>query len=183
LKVVVHDNASISAHVPDWERERPRRLWDPSRRLLGSIRLYQRFAGRAGRLAHAVRSLAVLEHRFWSVVTAADIPINAQLGGGLLLTHPTGVVIHPRASVGPNCLILQQVTLVEGVTLEGHVDVGAGAKIVRPVTIGAHARIGANAVVVEDVPAGTTVVGVPARVVSRVNTHFGSKAAERPDDA
>lgn len=107
----------------------------------------------------------MFEHRFWSAVTASDIPLNCQIGGGLLLTHPTGVVIHPKAVVGPNCLILQQVTLVEGVILGGHVDVGAGAKIVRGVNIGAHAKIGANAVVICDVPAGATAVGVPARVL------------------
>lgn len=160
----MNDSAPISATDPDWERERPRAFWDPSRRLLGSLRRYQRWQGE-GAVARAVRVLSVLEHRFWSVVTASDIPIDAQLGGGLLLTHPTGVVIHPEAKVGPNCLIFQQVTLVGGVELGGHVDVGAGAKIVRPVRIGDHAKIGANAVVLTDVPAGATAVGNPARVV------------------
>ncbi|HMB06628.1 MAG TPA: hypothetical protein VKP69_23185 [Isosphaeraceae bacterium] len=47
----------------------------------------------------------------------------------------------------------------------GHVDVGAGAKILGGVTIGNHARIGANAVVLCDVPSGATAVGVPARIV------------------
>lgn len=159
--------AAISSEVPDWERERPVRLWDPARRLLGSIRRYQQLRAQSGPVANLLRRATVLEHRFWSVVTASDIPLDCQLGGGLVLTHPTGVVIHPSASIGPNCLILQQVTVVGGVTLGGHVDIGAGAKIVRPVTIGAHAKIGANAVVLEDVPAGSTVVGVPGRVVGR----------------
>ena len=48
----------------------------------------------------------------------------------------------------------------------GHVDIGAGAKILGPVTIGDHAKIGANAVVVTDVPEGATAVGIPARIVS-----------------
>jgi serine O-acetyltransferase len=113
---------------------------------------------------------AVLRHRFWSVVTGADIPLLCQLGGGLLLPHPNGVVIHPSVVIGPNCLLFQQVTIgatQDGVpTLGGHVDVGAGAKIIGPVRIGDHARIGANAVVTADVPAGATVVGIPARVVA-----------------
>jgi serine O-acetyltransferase len=46
----------------------------------------------------------------------------------------------------------------------GHVDIGAGAKIIRPVTIGDHAQVGANAVVLQDVPAGATVVGIPAKI-------------------
>ena len=47
----------------------------------------------------------------------------------------------------------------------GHVDIGAGAKILGGVTIGDHARIGANAVVLGDVPSGAIAVGVPARIV------------------
>jgi serine O-acetyltransferase len=48
----------------------------------------------------------------------------------------------------------------------GHVDIAAGAKVLGGVTIGEHARVGANAVVVSDVPPGTTVVGIPARILS-----------------
>ena len=157
----------ISATEPDWERERPRKLWDPSRRLLRSIRRYQRWRGRGGPFGRLVQLLSSADHKFWSVVTGADIPLDAQLGGGLQLTHPNGVVVHPRAKIGPNCLLLQQVTLVADVVLEGHVDVYAGAKIVQGVHIGRHARIGANAVVIEDVPAGALAVGIPAMVVRR----------------
>lgn len=162
-------NASdeISAEVPDLAREKPNRLWDPPRRLLRSIRAYQKWKSRRGPIAWLFAKYAVLKHRFWSVVTASDIPINSQIGGGLLLVHTVGIVIHPAAKIGPNCLILQNVTLVGGVVLEGHVDIGAGAVIVRPVTIGKHAKIGANAVVTSDVPAYATAVGVPARIIRR----------------
>lgn len=159
----------VSATAPDWSRERPARFWDPGRRLLLAIRRYQRWRGRGpfGRLAS---KWFVLSHRFWSAVSGADIPLNCRLGGGLLLPHPNGVVVHPRAVVGPNCLLFQQVTLGHGPTpglpvLGGHVDVGAGAKVLGGVTVGDHAKIGANAVVLCDVPAGATAVGVPARIV------------------
>lgn len=114
---------------------------------------------------------AVLRHRFWTVVTGADIPLNSQIGGGLLLPHPNGVVVHPGAVIGPNCLLFQQVTIGFSSTgtglpvLGGHVDVGAGAKILGDVHVGDHARIGANAVVLTDVPPGATAVGVPARII------------------
>ncbi len=147
---------------PDWNRERPRRWFDPSRKLLRSIRDYQ------GARWALPRKLAVLRHRFWSVMAATDIPLTVQLGGGLLLPHPVGVVIHPSAVIGTNCLLFQNVTIGYRPggypVLEDGVDVGAGAVILGGVRIGSGARIGANAVVLRDVPAGAVAVGNPARI-------------------
>lgn len=164
---------AISAREADWSREEPRGWWDPSRQLLASIRAHTRAVERGGPVGFFGKRLAVLQHRFWSVVSGADIPVNTTgLGGGLLLPHPQGVVIHPDAEIGPNCLLLQQVTLGTGPKpgtprLGGHVDVGAGAKVLGGVTIGDHAVIGANAVVISDVPAHAVAVGIPAVVKRR----------------
>lgn len=155
----------ISTTEPDWSREKCCHWWDPSRQLLKSIRRYQKWQARGGILGRFLAACNVIQYRFWSVVTGADIPLNCQVEGGLLLPHPNGVVIHPTASIGPNCLIFQQVTIVGGVKIGGHVDVGAGAKIISAVSIGDHAKIGANAVVLCDVPTGATAVGVPAKVI------------------
>ena len=148
--------------MPDWSRERKQAgEWSPGKKLLASIRDYQQYRGLR-------RKLAVLRHRFWSVVSGADIPINSEIGGGLLIPHPNGIVIHPSARIGPNCLLFQQVTIGDAnglPTIGGHVDVGAGARILGPIHVGDHARIGANAVVLADVPAGVTVVGIPARPI------------------
>lgn len=166
------DVTPISAQVPDWSRERkPAWRWMPSRSLLASVRAYQRHGASRSPLAAVARMAAVLRHRLWSVVTGADIPLNSRLGGGLLLPHPNGIVIHPQAEVGPNCLIFQQVTLGVGgrpgtPKIGGHVDIGAGAKILGGVVVGDHARIGANAVVLDDIPTGATAVGIPARVIA-----------------
>lgn len=155
---------------PDWARERHGRFWDPAPRLIRAIRAYQRCRAR-GPLGRLLARYWVLDHRFWSVVTGAEIHLNCRIGGGLLLPHPNGIVIHPDARIGPNCLIFQQVTIGTGgrrpgvPTLGAHVDVGAGAKILGGVTIGPFARVGANAVVLSDVPAGATAVGIPARVL------------------
>jgi len=160
----------ISAEAPDWSREHKRRLqWAPSLALLASIRSYQRHVTAGRPWSGFLRRLAVLRHRWWSAVTGADIPVNCRIAGGLLLPHPNGVVIHPEAQIGPNCLLFQQVTIGMGSggvpRLEGHVDVGAGAKILGRITIGRHAKIGANAVVLCDVPEGATAVGIPARII------------------
>jgi serine O-acetyltransferase len=166
-----NDEGRISAEIPDWNREQPREFWDPGRKLLLAIRRYQYWRRRAGLFATLARRWLVIRHRFWSVVTGADIPLNCNIGGGLLLNHPNGIVIHPAARIGVNCLISQQVTV--GATekmglpeIGGHVDIGAGAKILGPVHVGDHARIGANAVVVNDVPGGAIAIGVPATVNS-----------------
>ncbi|HMO06056.1 MAG TPA: hypothetical protein PKD10_00215 [Paracoccaceae bacterium] len=106
-------------------------------------------------------------------MTQAEIDPNSEIGGGLLLPHPNGIVIHPAVRIGPNCLIFQQVTIGTsgrgGVPrIGGHVDIGAGARVLGDVTIGDHAVIGANAVVLQDVPARHVATGVPARVQPRI---------------
>lgn len=158
----------ISATEPDWQREQiTPGTWSPAKRLLKSIRDYQRLK-EAGRLSSVLRGWATLRHRFWSAVTGADIPLNCRIGGGLILPHPNGVVIHPDAQVGPNCLIFQQVTLgtlQAGGTpiVGGHVEIGAGAKLLGAIHVGDHSIVGANAVVLKNVPAHHSAIGIPAR--------------------
>lgn len=169
----------------DWKRETPQRFWDPGKRLMVAIRRYQYWHGKGGVLGQLLKRRWGLSHRFWSVVTGADIPLNCQLGGGLMIPHPNGVVIHPKAVVGINCLLFQQVTIGQvhggGVpTLGDYVDVGAGAKILGNIVVGTRARVGANAVVLHDVPPGATVVGIPAKVVKQALPN--SAAAISPVD-
>lgn len=88
------------------------------------------------------------------------------------MPHANGIVIHPDALIGPNCLIFQQVTIGTrgpggAPQIGGHVDIGAGAKILGPVKIGNHVVIGANAVVLIDVPDNCMAVGIPAVVKPR----------------
>jgi serine O-acetyltransferase len=160
----------VSNAVPDWNRERCLGFWDPGRQLLRSIRKYQKWKMKGFPLSWLI-GYWVLQHRFWSVVTGADIPLNLKIGGGLIIPHPNGIVIHPDVMIGPNCMIFQQVTIGAGgpkaglPILGGHVDVGAGAKLLGGINIGDDAKIGANAVVLGDVPAGATAIGVPARVI------------------
>ncbi|MCS6888869.1 MAG: serine acetyltransferase [Chloroflexus sp.] len=98
-----------------------------------------------------------------------EIVVGADIGGGLYIAHPVGTVIAPQR-IGRNCTIVAAVTIGmrnewEFPVIGDEVFIGAGARVLGGITVGDRARIGANAVVTRDVPAGATVVGIPARVV------------------
>jgi serine O-acetyltransferase len=90
---------------------------------------------------------------------------------GVYIVHGQ-VVIDGIVEVRRGAIIFPFVTVglragdVVGPTIEEGVSVGTGAKVIGRVRLGAGSRIGANAVVVDDVPAGTTVIGIPARPAS-----------------
>ncbi|MCH2163591.1 MAG: serine acetyltransferase [Marinovum sp.] len=152
----------ISNSEPDWSREAVTGFWEPGQKLVRSVRRYQAARDRGARLA---MKYWALNHRFWSTITQSEIHLNCEIGGGLRLPHPTGIIVHPDAKIGVNAMLFHQVTLAGSVVLGGHVDVGAGAKIIGPVTVGHDVRIGANTVVTRDIPSGKTVAGIPARVI------------------
>jgi serine O-acetyltransferase len=94
-----------------------------------------------------------------------------EIGGGLYLPHGN-VVVDGLVSIGRNCVIAPWVTIgtngsVAGPRIGDDVFIGTGAKVLGAISVGDGAKIGANAVVLIDVPAGATVVGIPARVVER----------------
>ena len=132
----------------------------------------------AHRVAHWMwknnrRSMALyIQHRVSSVFQV-DIHPAAIIGHGVMFDHATGIV------VGETCVIENDVSILQGVTLGGTgnesgdrhpkvregVMIGAGAKIFGNIEIGRCAKVGGGSVVVNDVPACKTVVGVPAKVV------------------
>jgi serine O-acetyltransferase len=120
-------------------------------------------------------SLALFFQNRMSTTFSVDIHPAATLGQGILLDHATGLVIGETAVVGKNVSILQSVTLGGTGKDEGNrhpkigdgVLISAGAKILGNICVGAGAKVGAGSVVLEDVPAHTTVAGVPAKIVGR----------------
>lgn len=104
-----------------------------------------------------------------------ELEIGADIGGGLYIAHPRGVVM-VASRIGQNCSVISNVTV--GMRNEyafpeigDDVFIGAGARILGNIKIGNGAKIGANAVVLKDVPAGATVVGIPARVIAIDETY------------
>ena len=97
-----------------------------------------------------------------------EIAVATEIGGGLYIAHPTGCVIAP-ARMGENCSIIAAVTIGmrnewEFPQIGDRVFIGAGARVLGGIALGSDAIVGANAVVLHDVPAGATVVGIPAKV-------------------
>ena len=142
------------------------------RKLICAIALYRQHRNRRGPVAWVLRNFGKLRHMIWTLLSASDIHRDATIATSVRLPHPNGVVIHQGAVIGKDCIIMQQVTIGQvaasgAPVIEAGAYIGAGAKVLGEITIGAGARIGANAVVLQDVPAGTTAVGIPARVISR----------------
>lgn len=122
-------------------------------------------------------------------LTGIEIHPAAKIGRRVLIDHGMGVVIGETAEVGDDCTIYHGVTLggtslAEGTkrhpTLGKNCIVGAGAKILGSFTVGDNCRIGSNAVVIKPVPANSTAVGNPARIIdkSKPKTDAVDKAAE-----
>src|SRR5437763_15201231 len=106
-------------------------------------------------------------------LTGIEIHPGATIGRRVFIDHGMGVVIGETAEIGDDTTLYHGVTL-GGVswnkgkrhpTLGRGVVVGAGAKILGPFLVGDGAKVGSNSVVVKAVPAGATVVGIPARLV------------------
>ncbi len=110
------------------------------------------------------------------VITNIDIHPGCTIGKRVFIDHGFGVVIGETTIIEDEVLIYQGVTL-GGVSLDRTVKrhptikrgavIGGGAKILGNIEIGENARVGANSVVVKDVPADSTAVGIPARVITK----------------
>ena len=105
-----------------------------------------------------------------------------EIGPGLYIGHTGSIHLNPGAKIGRNVSLSQEVTLGtsaggrEGAPVIGDdVYLGAGAKVIGNVKVGRGANIAANSLVIADVPEGSTVMGVPARVMFRPD-----KAAAAP---
>lgn len=109
-----------------------------------------------------------------STITACDISFLANLGNGIYIPHPTGIVIGQGTIIGNNATIYQGVTVgqksnldIENPIISDDVYLGAGCKIIGNIKIGKNVTIGANAVVLSDIPDNATAVGIPAKILQK----------------
>lgn len=146
----------------------------------------------AHRLAHKLFKrnwlfLARLISQISRFFTGIEIHPGAQIGSRFFIDHGMGVVI------GETCIIGNDVTLYQGVTLGGtgkekgkrhptledHVLVATGAKVLGNITIGKNSKVGAGSVVLQHVPPDATVVGIPGRVVIKNGIKVGCELDHR----
>ncbi len=147
------------------------------------------------RASHALwrKGLHTLAEVIWRLnlfLTGADIHPGAEIGGGLRITHTSGIVVGNGAKIGSNVTLLHEVTLggasraffEEGPVHDGLPQVGdgskigAGAKLLGPIHVGRNVFIGANAVVSKDLPDGT--VYTPGRNVRELEARVAALEEE-----
>ncbi|MBU5674111.1 serine O-acetyltransferase [Paenibacillus brevis] len=152
---------------------------------------------------HAIWSHRIahfLYHRRWYTLarivsqvsrffTGIEIHPGAVIGERLFIDHGMGVVIGETCEIGDDVVIYQGVTLggsgkekgKRHPTIGNNVVIGSGAKILGSFTVGDQSNIGANSVVLKEVPAGSTVVGIPGKIVRQGGKRLDRLSHQLPD--
>jgi len=104
--------------------------------------------------------------------------LNSDIGIGVKIPHPNGIVIGEKVQIGKNCTIYQQVTIGGKIIgdakagnypkIKDNVVIFAGAKLIGNINVGEHSIIGANSVVNKNVPSNSVVAGVPAKIIKNI---------------
>jgi len=155
---------------------------DPAAAGVGRIEILLTWPGVQALLAHRIANNLFKAHvpliprviaTISRSITGIEIHPGADIGPGLFIDHGMGVVIGETAQLGANVTIYQGVTLggtgfatgKRHPTIEDNVTIGSGAKLLGPIIVGHGSKVGANTVVIHDVPANSTVVGIPGHPV------------------
>jgi serine O-acetyltransferase len=128
------------------------------------------------------RAILDLTYRVLNVLVRNTYGIElyhtTRIGRRLRIAHQSGIIIHPDAVLGDDCMIRQGVSIGRASNRGGGirslapiigdgVDIGAGAAVLGGITVGDFAVIGPNAVVVTNVPAGAIVSAPPSKIIAR----------------
>ncbi|MBB6734914.1 serine O-acetyltransferase [Cohnella zeiphila] len=142
----------------------------------------------AHRLAHGMYrrrwfTAARIVSQISRFMTGIEIHPGAKIGRKLFIDHGMGVVIGETCEIGDEVVIYQGVTLggtgkekgKRHPTIGNRVVIASGAKVLGSFKVGDNSNIGANSVVLKPVPAESTVVGIPGRVVKRNGERVGDR--------
>ncbi|MCM3703417.1 serine O-acetyltransferase [Paenibacillus macerans] len=121
--------------------------------------------------------------------TGIEIHPGARIGNRLFIDHGMGVVIGETCEIGDDVVIYQGVTLggsgkekgKRHPTIGNNVVIGSGAKVLGSFKIGDQVNIGANSVVLREIPPGSTVVGIPGKVVRLDGKRLDRLSHQLPD--
>ena len=145
------------------------RAFESSHSKLQGIRVYP--------MPSPYRNYLIFYRFVTELILGCEIQAGAVIGKALSLDHGFSVVINRNAVIGSNCRLRHGVTIGCNVRPDGSqgrspkvgnfVEFGANAVVVGGIEIGDRSKIAANSLVIEDVVEDTTVMGVPAKVISR----------------
>ncbi len=174
------DRPSLGALLREDMRDLPKPLWWAIIRFgwmcpgCTTTLLYRLSAASARKNSRLGYIVSKLIWRINIIFTACHIEAKAEIGPGLELPHPTGIVIGP-------CIIGKHATIYQNVTIGmrhskntppeernypiigDNVRIYAGAVIIGGIRIGDNVHIGANAVVTSDIPDNHVARGIPAK--------------------
>jgi serine O-acetyltransferase len=129
-----------------------------------------------------LQNLSLLYTILRMISFSIEIPCTTKIDEGFFIGHAEGLVINPNCTIGKNFTIYQGVTLGGNIgkikdgrvapLIGDNVFIGPGAKVLGPVTVGDNSMIGANAVVVKDIPKDSLAVGIPTKIVRKIDEPY-----------
>ncbi len=101
------------------------------------------------------------------IAPRAVVNARAEIGTGVIIN--TGAIVEHDCVIGPFSHVTPAATLGGFVHIGGHCLIGIASSILPGVTLGDQVTLGAGAVATTDLPEGVTAIGVPAKVLIRVD--------------